>query len=237
MVPIYHEDESALEILSKLPPFQVDTLCVVIDEPSVEIIANLRKVALRLPAVTHIIKNGKRMGIGFSLRQAFDYLLKSEHRIIVVIAGNGKDNPTEISRLIEPVRLGGWDYVQGSRYLAGGTHEKMPFVRRVFNRLYPLLWTILTGRKCTDVTNGYRCYSASLLKDSRINLRQEWLNGYSLEYYIHFKALHLGYRVKEVPVSKRYRFGHKGGYSKIQPLKDWWPIISPLILLVAGIRD
>jgi hypothetical protein len=113
----------------------------------------------------------------------------------------------------------------------------MPFVRKVFNRLYPFIWTLLTQRKCTDVTNGYRCYRLDVLRDPRIDLDQRWLDGYSLEYYLHYKALVLGYRVKEVPVSKTYAFGNRGGYSKIQALKDWWPIISPVVLLFLGVRD
>jgi dolichol-phosphate mannosyltransferase len=112
----------------------------------------------------------------------------------------------------------------------------MPFVRKVFNRLYPLIWTLLTQKKCTDVANGFRCYRIEILRDHRIDLDQRWLDGYSLEYYLHYKVLTLGYRVMEVPVSKIYPFGNKGGYSKIQPLKHWWPIASPLILLFLGVR-
>jgi dolichol-phosphate mannosyltransferase len=152
------------------------------------------------------------------------------------MAGNGKDDPAEIDRLIEPVARGKWDYVQGSRYAPGGSSSRMPFHRTVFNRLYALLWTLITHKKCTDVTNGFRCYRLDFLRDHRINLDQEWLDGYSLEYYLHYKVLSLGYRFKEVPVSKKYPFFSKGGYSKIQPLEDWWPIISPLVLLFLGAR-
>jgi dolichol-phosphate mannosyltransferase len=162
--------------------------------------------------------------------------LETGHDIAVVMAGNGKDDPAEIDRVVEPIVRGECDYVQGSRYLPGGKKSRMPFVRVVFNRLYPLIWTLLTQRRCTDVTNGFRCYRLDILRDHRVNLDQDWLNGYSLEYYLHYKVLALGYRVREVPVSKTYPFGNRGGYSKIQPLKDWWPIVSPLILLFLGVR-
>jgi dolichol-phosphate mannosyltransferase len=153
------------------------------------------------------------------------------------MAGNGKDDPAEVDRLLKPVLRGECDYVQGSRYLPGGKRTRTPLLRIVFNRLYPLVWTVLTGRRCTDVTNGFRCYRLDILRDHRINLDQSWLNGYSLEYYLHYKVLALGYTMKEVAVSKTYPFRNKGGYSKIQPLKDWWPVISPLILLFFGVRN
>jgi len=184
----------------------------------------------------HIIKNRSRMGVGYSLRQGLRYLLEIGYEIAVVMAGNGKDDPAEISNVIQPVVKGECDYVQGSRYLPGGKSEGMPFVRLVFNRLYSFIWTLLIRRRCTDVTNGFRCYRLKILKDPRIDLYQDWLNGYSLEYYFHYKVLALGYKVKEVPVSKTYPFANRGGYSKIQPLRDWWPIVSPLLLLFLGAR-
>jgi hypothetical protein len=46
----------------------------------------------------------------------------------------------------------------------------------------------------------------------------------------------LGYKTKEVPVSKTYSHNGRGGYSKISPLKDWWEIVGPLIYLKLGVK-
>jgi len=101
--------------------------------------------------------------------------------------------------------------------------------------LWPWFWTILTWRKQTEVTNGFRAYRLNLLKDSKINLNQDWLDGYALEYYIHFKAMkYKKYSCTEVPVSKIYH--QKSNYTKIQPLKDWHQIILPPILLFLRIK-
>jgi dolichol-phosphate mannosyltransferase len=208
----------------------------VVDVPLKRAMNRIREAARQTGITVHIIKNAERTGVGSSLRQGLAYLMETGHEIVAIMAGNRKDDPAEIERLLEPVVRGECDYVQGSRYGPGGKRSRMPFVRKVFNRVYPLIWTLCVQRKCTDVTNGYRCYRIAILRDPRIDLDQRWLDGYSLEYYLHYKVLALGYRVKEVPVSKTYPFGNKGGYSKIQPLKDWWPIISPLILLFFGVR-
>ena len=132
----------------------------------------IREAAKQTGITVHIIKNRHRTGVGSSLRQGLAYLLSTEHDIAVIMAGNGKDDPAEIDRVIEPVVQGECDYVQGSRYLPGGKRSRMPLTRIVFNRLYPLIWTILTQRKCTDVTNGFRCYRLDILRDHRINLDQ-----------------------------------------------------------------
>ncbi|MDG6900518.1 MAG: glycosyltransferase family 2 protein [Nitrososphaerota archaeon] len=236
IIPVFGETETIISVLGKLKRLPVSSVCVVIDVPLKSVMEKIRIAAKEAGVPVHIIKNESRRGVGYALRQGMEYLNNTDHSIAVTISGNGKDDPREVDRLLTPVVNGRVDYVQGSRYLKGGRTERMPFVRKVFNRFYPLLWTILTDRKCTDVTNGYRCYRLDMLKDRRINLRQEWLNGYSLEYYLHYKALTLDYRIIEVPVSKVYLFGHRGGYSRIQPLKDWWPILSPLVLLFLGVR-
>jgi dolichol-phosphate mannosyltransferase len=236
VIPVYGENRSIIWVLDRFPRGEVDTICLVVDVPTKGMMEEIRSAALRTGITTHIIKNPSRKGVGLSILQGLSYLRETNHNVAVVMAGNGKDDPREIGRLLRPVLDGTADYVQGSRYVPGGRRARMPVVRKVFNRLYPKLWTVLTGRQCTDVTNGFRCYSLELLDDERINLEQNWLAGYSLEYYLHYKALSLGYRVEEVPVSKIYPFGHKGGYSKIQPLKDWWSIISPPVWLAIGVK-
>ena len=237
VMPVYGEEDSICWILSRFKQQPVNTICLVVDVPLKRMMERIRDAAKETGVTVHIIKNRSRVGVGSAIRSGLRYLQRTEHNIAVVMAGNGKDDPAEIGRVVKPVVQNECDYVQGSRYLPGGRHARMPIVRMIFNRLYPILWTIVTDKRCTDVTNGYRCYRLDLLRDHRINLDQIWLNGYSLEYYLHYKVLSLEYRVKEVAVSKIYPFGHKGGYSKIQPLKDWWPIVSPLILLFFGVRD
>jgi dolichol-phosphate mannosyltransferase len=236
IIPVYGESDSVCWVLGRLRESRVNTICLVVDIPLKRVMDRIREIARQVGITVHIIKNAERTGVGSSLRQGLRYLVETGHGICVVVAGNGKDDPAEIERLIEPVVKGECDCVQGSRYQPGGKRSRMPFVRTVFNRFYPVIWTLLTRRRCTDVTNGYRCFRLDILKDHRINLDQRWLDGYSLEYYLHYKVLALGYRTKEVPVTKTYPFGNKGGYSKIQPLKDWWAIISPLILLFLGAR-
>jgi dolichol-phosphate mannosyltransferase len=243
IVPVYGDGDSVCWILGRFRQNLVNTICLVVDIPLKRVMNKIREAAKQTGTTVHIIKNEHRTGVGPSLRQGLAYLLSTEHDIAVIMAGNGKDDPAEIDRVIEPVIQGESDYVQGSRYLPGGKRSRMPLTRIVFNRLYPLIWTIVTQRKCTDVTNGFRCYKLDVLRDYRIDLDQRWLDGYSLEYYLHYKALTLGYKaltlgykVKEVPVSKTYPHNHRGGYSKIQPLKDWWPIVSPLLLLFLGVR-
>ena len=95
----------------------------------------------------------------------------------MIVAGNDKDRPQEIPRLLEPIVEDGCHLVQGSRYLPGGSYGNMPAYRRVATQvLHPLLLSLLTRQRMTDSTNGFRAIRLDLFDDARINLHQEWLD-------------------------------------------------------------
>jgi dolichol-phosphate mannosyltransferase len=152
-----------------------------------------------------------------------------------VLAGNGKDDPAQIPQLVRPIIEEGYDYVQGSRFLKGGSYENTPPIRLFLAKTFSMLWHFLTGFPITDASNGFRAYKLSLFKDPRLNIWQNWLNGYEFEYYLHFLVHKLGYKTIEVPVSKIYPPERKN-YSKIRPIIDWWKMLRPLIYLKLKIK-
>jgi dolichol-phosphate mannosyltransferase len=237
IIPVYRDIVNAVKVLGKFRRGYVDEICLVVDCPEKDGLEEIKKTAAGIATPVCIISNEERKGIGYAIREGIDYGLANQYDVAVVMAGNNKDDPGEIHRLLEPILREGYDYVQGSRFLPGGRRVKNPFLRGVFSRLYPFIWTLCTNIRCTDVTNGFRAYRLGIFLDERLNIWQKWLDNYQLEYYIHYKALTLGYRTKEVPVSKIYSHKHKGGYSNISPFRDWWKITGPLVYLKLGVRD
>ena len=182
------------------------------------------------------IKHPSRMGVGSAIRTAIKYALDKNYEVLVIMAGNDKDNPEEIPFLIEPILKEGYDLIQGSRYVNGNRiGGDMPGYRKVATKLHPFLFSLITKRKVTDSTNGFRAIKLSLFKDQRINIDQEWLNTYELEPYLLYKAIILGYRFKEVSVTKIYP-SRKLGYTKMRPIVGWWSILKPIFYLGLGIK-
>ncbi len=225
ILPLYNEGPVTADLVRRMPAEIERTY--VCDDGSTDDSPALCEAAgatvLRLP----------HRGAGAAIRAGIHAAKDAGYWAVVVMAGNGKDEPAEATRLIERLASGD-DYVQGSRYLPGGTHENLPLVRNLAIRAYSLAFRVMTGFPGTDVTNGFRAYRLSIFDDRRVNIDQEWLDGYELEYYIHFKAITLGYRVSEVAVSKTYP--RTGAYSKIRPFFDWWSIIGPTLLLWLRVR-
>jgi dolichol-phosphate mannosyltransferase len=237
IIPVYRDIAAAVKVLGKFRAGYVDKIFLVVDAPQKSDEKEIRKTVAEMPTPVSVVVHEKRKGIGYAIREGIYYGLAHHFDIAVVLAGNNKDNPHEIPRVLAPILEEGFDYVQGSRFLSGGEKVNNPFLRGVFSRLYPFVWTLFTKKRCTDVTNGFRAYKINMFLDKRINIHQDWLDNYQLEYYIHYKALTSGYKTKEVPVSKTYAFKHKGGYSHISPFRDWWMIVGPLIYLKLGLKD
>ena len=236
IIPVFREIGKIGTVMEKFNLDSVDEICLVVDAPDETILREIDESRRKTQVPVTIIENPTRNGIGFAIKRGYRYALSQGFDLIVIMAGNGKDDPREIPRLTEPISKNGFDYVQGSRFLPGGKGERTPFFRRIFTRLFPFVWTFLTGVRCTEVTNGFRAYRAAILEDPRINIWQDWLNGYELEYYLHYKVLTLGYRFIERPVSKVYSYAKREAYSHISPLKDWQQIVGPIVLLRLGAR-
>ena len=236
IIPVYGESDTIGGVLERFDPSYVNEICVVADKPGAMTLGAIEEAGLQIRVPITTIKNPVRNGIGHAIRQGYKYALEKHFDLIVIMAGNGKDDPREIPRLTAPILEEGYDYVQGSRFLRGSRREKNPFLRSIFTRLFPYVWSIMTGVRCTEVTNGFRAYRASIVADSRINVWQSWLDNYELEYYLHYKVLTLGYKFVERPVSKDYSALRDKKYSHISPSKDWWQIVGPLFLLRLRVR-
>ncbi len=182
-----------------------------------------------------VISLEKTRGVGFAIRKGIEYAIAKKFDVVVIIAGNNKDNPDEIINLLSPITKEGYDFVQGSRFKKGGRYGKMPFYRLLATKLHPILFSIISGKWITESTNGFRAFKTSLFFDKNINIWQNWLDKYELEPYLYHKVIKLGYKTKEVPVSKIYP-SKKLGYTKMKPLFGWWSIFRPLFLLGLGFR-
>lgn len=231
ILPAYNEKDKTAKVVVKFPDNLVNEILVVSDGSDDNTVEEIKKIGRAT-----VLENQERQGIGFAIRQGWEYALKNNYDIIVVMAGNGKDNPEEIPKLLKPIIEDDYDYVQGSRYLAGGKYGKMPLHRFIFTRSYSFLVRLLYGAVITDGTNGFRAYKASILNDTRINLYQDWLKE-TMEYYFSLKVLLLNYRVTEVPVTKLYPQGVAyQQYTKVKPFSGWLRRLKPLFLLRLGIK-
>jgi dolichol-phosphate mannosyltransferase len=231
IAPVFDEEAKIGDVVRRVPRDVVDEILVVDDGSTDDSVS----VARREGAVT--ISLGSTVGVGAAIRVGYRYAVEHGFDIAVVMAGNNKDHPEEIPKLLEPIVAGAADLVQGSRWLGNvGDLGEMPTYRRLATRLHPALFNLISGATMTDTTNGFRAASRALLSDPALNLDQEWLDAYELEVYLLYRARKIGYNVVEVAVTKTYP-PKDLGQTKMRPIVGWWSILRPLVLLGLRIKS
>ena len=197
IVPAYNEAENLPSTLSRMPRSQVPSMrIIVVDDGSTDGSAEVSRQHGADMVVTH----PRNLGLGAALRTGLQAARAMDARSAVYVDADGEYPPEQIPELIAPVDAGEADYVLGSRYL--GARERQPLIRGIANRLFTWLLCIASGRRITDGQTGFRAFSRRALECAEI------IHDYNYAQVLTLDLLKKGMRLKEVPIS--YRFRTKG---------------------------
>jgi len=141
---------------------------------------------------------------GTQLRMGIYWAMERGYRGVLTIDGNDKDSIEDVSAFVAKLKEG-YDFVQGSRFIAGGQAVNTPTIRYWAVRLLhaPVI-SLTAGKWFTDTTNAFRAYSRSYLTDERVQPLRDVFHGYELLAYLSVRATQLGYKACEVPVARIY---------------------------------
>lgn len=241
----------AHEVMEFSRPASRYALCVFVLNEGQRILSQLRKMQRLIGQVDIIVADGgstdgalsehtlRPLGVSALLtktgpgklsaqmRMAFAYALARGHHGVIVMDGNDKDDPRAVPAFVAALD-GGYDHVQGSRFVPGGKAINTPWSRWWGIRLiHAPLVSCAAGFRYTDTTNGFRAYSRRLLLDPRVAPFREVFSSYELHYYLAIRAPRLGFRVCEVPVTRSYPdrgktptkiHGWRGNYAVLRTL-------------------
>ncbi|MEW6050728.1 MAG: glycosyltransferase family 2 protein [Candidatus Zixiibacteriota bacterium] len=231
VLPAFNEEGKIGRVVHKVTAVGCVDRIVVVDDCS-----NDRTSDEARQAGAHVIRHEVNMGVGAGIRTGLYYGKQNGFDIAVIMSGDDQHEPSELPPVLDKLCEDKRNFVQGSRRLKGGKTVNGPLFREITTRLYSLMFTILTGHRITDGTNGFRAFYLSILDDPCIKLNQDWLNTYELEPYLLYKAV-TSHTVKviEMPITVYYH-GLPQQYTKMKPFRDWWRLARPLIFLRLGIR-
>jgi dolichol-phosphate mannosyltransferase len=230
VVPAYNESGKIGAVVSKITSPLVTTKLVVDDASTDGTSAEAESAGADI-----VLRHPRNRGVGGAIRTGIDYAREHGYDIVVVLSGDDQHEPDELPSVLEPILSGEYDFIQGSRWIPGGSCPDITLFRRLFTKLYAFLFSLVAGRQITDGTNGFRAFRVSLFSELGIDLWQSWLNTYELEPYLLYTAIKKGCRLKEVPITIRYH-GKDTSTSKMVPIRDWWRIMKPVLLLWLGLK-
>lgn len=205
VIPVINEGELIRAQLRRIDAANLPVDVIVADGGSID--GSLDLPFLKATSVRCLMTKMGPGKLSAQLRMAYAWCLDEGYEGIITIDGNGKDNVEAVVLFVERLRQG-YDYVQGSRYRAGGRAENTPLERTIGNRLIHAPLLSLAGRRLfTDTTNGFRAYSRRYLLDPRVQPFRDVFTAYELLFYLTVRAGQIGMKVCEVGVRRSYPKG------------------------------
>jgi dolichol-phosphate mannosyltransferase len=196
----------------------------------------LRECGVRTLLVT------SELGIGTATRMGLAYAVAQGYRGVVMIDGNGKDRVSTIADLVCALE-DGFDMVQASRFVAGGTHENTPLERWLGIRLVcsPVL-SLGSRFFWSDPTNTLKAMSRRYLLDPRLAPFRHVFRRFNMHFHLSRMAPRLGYRALEVPHARVYPASDRGRIfrteaTRIRGLRPRLQLVWELLCEVAGRYD
>lgn len=231
LIPVLNEGDRIRRQLAAMRSAQLGIDVVIADGGSTDGATELNELSANDVSVL-LVKTGPGR-LGAQLRMGFAFALDRGYDGVVTIDGNNKDGFEAIPNFISELEKG-YGFVQGSRYIRDGEAIHTPLDREIGVRLiHAPLMSLAAGFRYTDTTNGFRAFSAKLLRDERVQPFRHIFDAYNLHYYLGVRAARLGYRVKELPVRRAYPRGGKTP-TKISGLVGRVSILRQLLLTIIG---
>ncbi len=220
-IPAYNEEDTIASVVFKALD-HVDEV-VVIDDGSTDCTARLAE-----KAGAHVIEHEINMGKGAAMNTLFEYARQKKVRALVTVDGDGQHPEHEITHLLSKVLDGKADIAIGSRFLEKKHTKKMPFYRRIGNKLLSVLTPTgkaknhSNGKKgnVTDTQSGFRAYSRKAVR--RIKPKE---SGIGVDSEILMIARKHRMNILEVPSTVSY----EGKTSHQGPIGHTLDVISSII--------
>lgn len=228
---VINENGKLTKQLDKMMPLSQSIDIVIADGGSTD--GSTRDDNLKPHNVNTLLTKTGSGKLGSQMRMAFDWALNRGYQGVVVVDGNGKDGIEAIPEFMKKLDEG-CDHIQGSRFISGGYHKNTPLSRLIgLKLLHVPLMRLASGFNHTDTTNGFRAYSAKLLKDEKIAVFRDVFEGYELHYYLAVEAARQGFKLTEIPVSRIYPSSGPTP-TKISPVRGNINVIKKLFAVVTG---
>ncbi len=194
IIPAYNEEDSIVKVINSIPQKLISEI-IVVNNNSTDRTAEKAKRA----GATVLLEG--RKGYGNACLTGIEYCKNKNFEVILFLDGDYSDYPEEATEILNPIYIGEYDFVLGSRRMGKREKGALPIQSQVGSIIAGFLINIFWKFKYTDL-GPFRAIRFSAL--NQLKMEDPWF-GWTVEMQI--KAAHEKLRILEVPVSYRVRIG------------------------------
>jgi len=221
IVPAYNEEHNIGRVVDELRAFDPALDVVVVSDGSID-----RTVEVARGRGAHVIRLPFNLGIGGAVQTGFRYAWENGYELAVRVDGDGQHDPSQLSRVLEPVLAGEADIVVGSRF-TGEPGYRSSAARRVGIRVLAWVVSAIARQRVTDSTSGFQALNRRAIRLFAGDYPHDYPEVEGMVMVIRHRL-----RLREVPVSMRAR---EHGRSSIGAFASVYYMAKVLLALFVGL--
>jgi dolichol-phosphate mannosyltransferase len=200
VLPTYNEAETVeplvRAVLPELEAAASSHRVLVVDDASPD---GTGRIADRLAAEleeVEVLHRAFKAGLGPAYIDGFRHALAGGADLVLQMDADFSHDPADLRRLLAAAEDA--DLVLGSRYVPGGRVVNWGLGRRLLSRAGCRYAREVLGVGVRDLTGGYKCLRAEVLRE--LDLSGVRADGYGFQIEVTYRALLAGFRVREIPI-------------------------------------
>lgn len=221
VLPTYNEAENLEPLVAAALANLPDSARVlVVDDNSPDGTGDLADRLKAAEPRIDVLHRKEKEGLGPAYIAGFRHALAAGAGRILEMDSDFSHDPADLPRLLAATEEA--DVAIGSRYVSGGGVENWSKVRQAISRGGSTYARTVLGLPIRDLTGGYKCFRREVLET--IDLDAIASRGYAFQVEMTYRAIQLGFSVKEVPIVFRERRAGASKMSRSIVLEAAWMV-------------
>ena len=165
IIPCFNEYQTISKIVNKITKLDKYNIeIIVVDDFSTDGSREILQKNLK-DEIQHLVLNKKNYGKGFSIREGIN---RASGEIILIQDADLEYDPSDYSKLINPIVNLNADVVFGSRFVGSQEKRVLYFWHTLGNKFLTLISNIFTNLNLTDMECCYKVFKSEVIKNIKL---------------------------------------------------------------------
>ena len=216
IIPAFNEEQNLIKLIDNIKACCPFYDILVVNDCSTD---NTRLLTFKPPV--YKVDLGSNLGIGGAVQTGYKFAYYNDYDVAIQVDGDGQHNPKYIKDLIKEINRGE-NMCLGSRFIDKAGFQST-FARRIGIVYFSNLIHLVSKRRITDPTSGFRACDKSVIKMFASRYPTDYPEPETLVSLAKSKL-----RIKEIPVVMNER---ESGVSSINLIKSIYYMIKVSIAI------